>query len=437
MMKWKTLALIAAATCCVGNLLLPPISAQEATVPQPSPQEAIGPQPLPQEANAPPAAPATAPPANTGVLANWLARATPEAAGADQRFWFKTEYLFAFMRGTNVPPLVTTSPSGTSATVAGTIGGPGTRTLFGNDSMDGELRSGVRIGTGYWFGGDSPFGVEGDLTVLESQASVFSASSAQFPILARPFINAANGTQQAILVAFPGASTGSISARIASGNFYSGGFDVTEKALDEGWFKLIGMIGYRFYRYGENASITQSLTETNPAAGAGTQAVTNDGFGTNNTFNGFDMGFRAQFVWDQFSLDLLTRVAVGDLQRRITINGIQAVTVPGAPTIYQTGGVLALVSNSGSFDSHDWKAAPEFGLNLNWQIRPYVKLSAGYSFLLLSGVARAVDQIDTTINQNFLPPANLAAGGPIRPFFTVQRSDMWIQSFNLGIEFTY
>jgi hypothetical protein len=166
-------------------------------------------------------------------------------------------------------------------------------------------------------------------------------------------------------------------------------------------------------------------------------AITNDSFNTSNTFNGFDMGFRTQFFWDQFSLEVLTRCAFGDLQRRITINGSQTVTVPGLAPVTQSGGVLALATNSGSFDSHDWKVMPEFGLNFAWQIRPYVKLHAGYSFILLNGVARAADQIDTTINTNFLPPANLAAGGPLRPAFNIQRTDMWIQSINIGLEFTY
>ncbi len=434
MMKRKTLALIATATCYVGNLLMAPHAlAQEAI----APPTALAPETIVPLGAPPPAL--SAPPANTGVLAGFMARPNPETASTNQRFWFQSDYLFAFMRGTNVPALVTTSPVGTSAATAGVLGTPGTSTLFGGQFLNGDMRSGLRLTAGYWFGGDSPFGIEGSYTILESQASVFSANSKQNPILARPFIDAGgnSNTDQAILVAFPGASTGAINARIGSGNFGGGSFDITEKALDEGWFKLVALVGYRFYSYSESARINQTLTETNTAVGAGTQAVANDSFNTTNLFNGFDMGFRTQFNWDQFSLELLTRCAFGDLQRRVSIYGHQTVTVPGQEPVVQPGGVLALVSNSGTFASHDWKAMPEFGLNFAWEIRPNVKLRAGYSFILLSGVARAVDQIDPVINPNLLPPANLAAGGPNRPAFSVQRTDMWIQSINIGLEFSY
>jgi hypothetical protein len=364
-----------------------------------------------------------------------LAIATNQTPRDEQRFWFNMDYMFAFLRGTNVPTLVTTSPVGTSRAQAGVIGAPGTSTLFGDVRMDDGLRSGIRWNTGWWFRQDPNFGIEAGFIAIEGQSSLFSANSDQFPILARPHTDATNGTQQAVLVAFPGSSKGSIDAHVTSGNFYGFNLDVTEKALDEGWFRVVALFGYKYYRYEESLGVRQTLITSNPNFVPGTTAIATDSFTTQNTFNGFDMGFRSQYFWDRLSLELLAKVAVGAVERRVAINGDQTVNVPGFAPVIQQGGVLAVSSNSGQFNSHDWKAIPEFGVTLGWQIRPNMSVRLGYSFLLLSGIARAADQIDTTLNQNLLPGGS--GTGPKSPVFSLQRTEMWIQSINLGFEWTF
>ena len=52
-------------------------------------------------------------------------------------------------------------------------------------------------------------------------------------------------------------------------------------------------------------------------------------------------------------------------------------------------------------------------------------------------LARASDQLDTTINPQLAPGVNVPVTGPQRPAFNLIRSDMWLQSINLGVEFTY
>ncbi len=72
------------------------------------------------------------------ALVDW----TRSLAGADTGLWVSGDYLFTFMRGSNVPALVTTSPSGTPKNEAGVLGNPGTTTLFGGgDRIDGDLRT--------------------------------------------------------------------------------------------------------------------------------------------------------------------------------------------------------------------------------------------------------------------------------------------------------
>jgi Putative beta barrel porin-7 (BBP7) len=359
---------------------------------------------------------------------------------ADTGLWVKGEYLFTFLRGFNLPPLVTTSPSGTPKNEAGILGQQSTTVLFGGDNrIDSDLRAGFRIGAGIWFNKEQSLGIEGGFLMTSSQAATFSARSTDGTILARPFTDANSNTAQAVLIAFPGSSSGSIDIRANSGSVYGANFDLTEYAYNNDWFRLYSMIGYQYYRYDEALRIQQTIA---PNAGgnfvAGTQISSIDNFSTRNEFHGIDLGFRTQFnLVENLYLEVLTKVAVGRQHRDVDINGSQTTTVPGASSVTLPGGVLALSSNSGTTAETDWRAIPQVGLTFCWQVRPYMTVSAGYSFIYFNQIARAAEQVDTTINPNLLPGANAALGGANRPAFNLTRTDMWIQSISLGLEFTY
>ena len=162
--------------------------------------------------------------------------------------------------------------------------------------------------------------------------------------------------------------------------------------------------------------------------------LTSDSFTARNDFTRRH-GLPREYFWDHLSLEVLTKLAVGDVRREVTIRSNQTTIVPARPTVTDPAGVLALSSNSGTFVSHDWKVMPEVGITLGWQVRPNLNLRVGYSFILLNGVARAVDQVDTSLNPNLFPPA--IGGGPNRPAFGWVRQDLWIQSINLGAVWTY
>src|SRR5262249_3095843 len=138
-----------------------------------------------------------------------------------------------------------------------------------------------------------------------------------------------------------------------------------------------------------------------------TEVISIDNFGTRNGFNGVDMGFRSQFSSGPVSLEVLTKVAVGGLSTTVGISGAQRTLVPGSDPVSSPGGVLALASNIGTYKDSRVKFLPEAGLNLKWQALSNLELRVGYSFMLLNGVARAGNQVDTIIT-----PANFGATTP-------------------------
>jgi hypothetical protein len=400
-------------------------------------------QPAPSDNQAPPAdaLPAPVDLAGPPVVAPAPAFA-PLAGGGDaysaasQRFWVTGEYLFTWFKGDRLPALVTTSPAGTPRSAAGVLG-PSSATLFGNNSVNGDLRSGFRLQFGTWIGPERLVGIEAGTMITASQATNFFAASGGTPILARPFTDANTGLPQAVLVAFPGSSAGTVNVHASSGSFYEAHVDLAEKLIETNTFRLTGLVGYRFYTYGEGLNVVQTIQPTGGTFVPGTQIGTVDNFNVNNSFNGVDFGLRSQFFWDKLTVGLLGKIAVGYVHRSVAIAGNQLVMVPGAAPVGETGGVLAQTSNIGRHGSNDFGILPELGANVGWQVAPGVQVQLGYSILWLSRVARAGESVDPTLNPNLFPMAGAAPAGPSRPGFSLDRQTLWIQSLNLGVTFTF
>jgi hypothetical protein len=273
--------------------------------------------------------------------------------------------------------------------------------------------------------------------MLESQAKLFFDASNGSPILARPYIDSTTGLQQAVLVAFPGSSTGSIAVRAESANFYEAHLDLMENTFDAGWYRLTSLFGYRFYSYNENLRITQNLAPTGSSFVTGTHVISNDSFGTHNEFHGLDLGFRNEFIWDSVSLEFLSKIAFARMHSTVAINGSQLTSVPGTASVSSSGGVYALDSNIGTYHIGHLRALPEVGVSLKWQVTSYLQLRTGYSLMVLDGVAHAGDQVDQVINPaNFSPTSGTPAAGS-RPAFNFRSSEVWIQSVTIGAVLTF
>jgi hypothetical protein len=367
--------------------------------------------------------------------APWFASASN--GNADGQFWLSGEYVVGWFKGDSLPALVTTSPAGTPRGIAGIPGPASTRVLFGGETVNDDLRSGIRLGAGYWFTPARECGIEVGFMMIENQASGFAGVSDGSTILARPFIDANTNTPQAALIAFPGSSGGGVAARIRSGDFYDGHIDLMENVFNLGWVRFDSLFGYRFYRYDEGLRVRQTVLPTGVGVATGSQIDAVDNFSAQNEFHGGDFGFRTQFTRDTFSLDLLTKCAVGSVNRDVKIFGGQVFTSPGSAPVPAIGGLLALGSNIGAHHSHDWALLPEFGATLGWRASDNVRVTFGYSALFLERIARAADQIDLHVNPNLFPGTGQSTNGVFRPNFLLVRNDAWFQTLSLGIEFSY
>ena len=99
------------------------------------------------------------------------------------------------------------------------------------------------------------------------------------------------------------------------------------------------------------------------------------------------------------------------------------------------GGLLALSSNSGNFSETRFAVVPELTLKAGYRFAPGWQVIGGYDLLYWTGVQRAGNSIDTTINPNLVPPAT--GGGPRRPQFQFNSSPLLAQGFSAGVRYEF
>ena len=126
-----------------------------------------------------------------GSAATVSDRLVPESWGPRGWVWGSAEYLYWWPRGAYIPPLVTTSSTGTSRDEAGVLGQADTGILYGNEDILSDAQHGLRIRAGVWLDANNHRALQGELFALAAASESFSAScnGAGTPILARPFFN--------------------------------------------------------------------------------------------------------------------------------------------------------------------------------------------------------------------------------------------------------
>lgn len=363
--------------------------------------------------------------------------------------WVHAEYLLWWQNGMNLPPLVSTSPTGTARAAAGVL--PGATVLYGGDdsALNGSLNGG-RIRFGHWFQCYPSWGLEGEYFGLGRQTESFFRQSAGDPILARPFFNIATGREDAELVAFPNVLSGSVGVDVMSQfqgaaarlrhNIYS------SEGCGRSWLtgggvpvgsRLDVTAGYRYYELTESLDIREQLTSL-VNANPGTFDI-KDHFDTRNQFNGGEIGVLWQGRRGLWSLDGSMRVGIGNNRETVTIRGSTATTENNVTTNYTTG-IYTQRTNIGAIGSYNrdrFCMIPELGLTLGYQFTRRLRLTTGYNLIYWGSVVRPGDQVDRDINPNLFAPEANPLTGPLRPQFQFVSSDYWVQGLSFGAEYRW
>lgn len=365
--------------------------------------------------------------------------------------WFKLEGLAMRVDGMGMPPLVTSSPNGTAQADAGVLGLPTTSILVGNHEEFDTTFDGARIDLGFWFDRCHTWGMGLDMFRLSEASHRESFASTGNPILARPFFNVLNGTEDANLLAFDDNAnlsiTGQVSVEMES--YLRGGGFYFRKAMgcEEGRrrFFRIGRydnfcsrsdfrFGYRYMELNEQISIEDSIVSTSSIAPG--QMSTSDLFRTKNQFNGLDLAVHHRVIRGFWSFEGLVRLGVGNTLQQVWIDGSTTSTDQFNTTTTEQGGLLALSSNIGTYSQDEFSVVPELNLTIGYQLTECLKATFGYTGIYWSNVVRPGEHISLDVNPDLLPPP-IPTNGASRPEFTWDTIDYWAQGIHYGLEYRW
>jgi hypothetical protein len=345
----------------------------------------------------------------------------------------RAEYLLWWTDGMDVPSLLTTSPLGTPRGQAGVLGQPNTSVLYGGAGLNGDVHSGGRFAVRGWFDPCRNLGFELAYTFLEQDTATHLADSSGDPILARPFVNANAGFQDAGLIAYPNVAEGSFAVN-ATTQFYTAEAMLTKMLFEECDQRVVLLLGYRHASLEDDLSITETMVSRDTAT-AGSTLNLFDQFTTKNTFNGPQLGMLAERRSRAWTLQFLTKLALGSVHSDVAIAGSTTATSATEATATTPNGFYALATNTGRYEQDSFGGMTELGLQLSCDFGCHWRASLGYSFLYWYYLARAGEQIDTTLAADAFPPAQGRIN--LHPQFPFTTTGFWAQGLNFGIEYRF
>lgn len=321
------------------------------------------------------------------------------------------EYLLWWTEGRDVPPLVST----------------GTEILYGGEEVGRQARNGGRLTYNHLLADNCTF-FDVRFWGLESSAETFVATSADNPILGVPLFDVDLGLATLFPVAFPGiAANGSIRTLSKSDLF---GFDAS---LRRTWaasccYQTDVFAGYNFTRLDDSLLLranTTSIDPAHPAYSPGTQLTVQDSFRTQNEFHGVHVGFWSEKRHGYWSLEVLGKLAIGNMRQAVIIDGSTAIADPLAGQSVVDAGIFAQGSNIGEYERNLFAVVPEINVNIGYEFHPSWRFIMGYSFIYWSNVVLAGDQINPNVD------FTQATG---QPQFAFDGTGFWAMGLNFGLE---
>jgi len=360
--------------------------------------------------------------------------------GPEGRIWGSAELLLWWTRGQYLPPLITMSPPGAGGIL------PGARILYGDGRVGEGVRPGFRVRAGAWLDECNMCGIEASFYFLGNRNQAYvTPDCVPGEYIGRPFFNVApvdvNGLPRVPAWTAEDVCDVDLIGNVRI-NTYSDlyGADVNFRrnlvCHQDGRIDLIA--GFRYQRIEDRLSIVENLFTllTQPP---GINFIVRDSFRTVNDFYGGQFGAAGEFRSGRVFLDWRSLIAMGPTVHTAQIRGSTTRTIPGNPPTSETrvGGLLALDTNIGNYQTTRFTVLPEIALNLGYQITQLTRIFVGYTMLYQSSVVRAGEQIDMRVNATHIPFGALPPQGPLNPAFQFNYNSYWAQGVNFGLQARY
>ena len=361
------------------------------------------------------------------------------------RIWVDAEYLLWWVRGTPVPPLVTTGNP--ADPLPGALGQPGTQVLLGNSPIGYGALSGARFTVGGWVDNCATVGFEVNGFFLQRGSTSFAAASdpngnppLYIPVINRTPTSANFNNEGSIAIAdVPNAGIIGNIAVVTSLQLWGAEANGVFNLVRSGKLSVDGIVGFRYMDLKESLTMYGNSVDT---TGVGITQGWTDSFSTRNQFYGGQLGLKMDYQVNNWSFETTAKVALGATHESSEVAGSSnwsGAGFPFAPGTYP-GGILAEPSNTGRLTGNHFSVVPQVGLKVGYSLTSWVKVTAGYDFLYWNSVVRPGNQIDRNVNFTQIPGAQPFFGPPTAPNVPApqfNRSDFSASGVSFGLHFSF
>lgn len=312
----------------------------------------------------------------------------------------------------------------------GAVGSAGSSDLFGGTVPMDETVQGLRGEFGWLFRNDLCSSMQLRFFDSGAQSLTFDSTQSTAASIVRPYLDPTTSTQQSISILEPGVSSGSVLAH-ATSDVYGG--DLLLKSIIQN--NYMGRTEFLAGAQAARLSDSISVSSTTSAIPSGNLLQLNDTFITNNRFYGGTLGVSSITYGRSWSLSGMFKLGLGNMERNVTIDGTQTITVPGTPpsVTSSNNGLQARSTNNGFYSNDTFVVSPELNVTLGYRLTRNLEATVGYSFLELPKVVRAANQFDPQLASNLSNPLVGAA----RPSFSLTESNFTLHSVNYGLQYRY
>jgi len=346
-------------------------------------------------------------------------------------FWTEADYLYWTIQN---------SPESTPLVIQDS-----TSVVLGGKNIDTGWRSGARAALGCWFDHNHCCGGEVNYFFLSNASKKYSVSSDGLPgssLLAVPYFNVVTSSTDSNpiaspLLAFAGTAKlkltnemqgAELNALTTLPSFYCGS-------------KFIVLTGFRFWNFREQLTFSTNSPFIPPHVAD--IYITKDEFNTKNNFYGGQLGLIWEYDWNCLSITAKGKVALGAMCESLMINGhLLTNDYDGFGSVLEyPGGYFALPTNIGKHTQTKFAAIPEFHFNVGYPLFDWMEIKLCYTFMYVSSVLWAGQQIDPNINPTqavsytgAVPPLLL---GDASPKASLKTNGLWVQGLNVGLEIRF
>lgn len=364
--------------------------------------------------------------------------------------WMTAEALLWFPEVRSTVPLVSTNANGALPE----LDAAGATVAFGGqDAFGGELQAGFRFDGGFMLSDD--FGIGGRFWMLPETDDSYGVAADALGTgtsVGIPYFDSDLdiAPENSILINFnDGLNDGDPGNRANFAGTVSAQVDFEMYGTEAyGRLRLLEGKGYRsdfiggFSHFGidEGLTLNASTTQLTNEGGLQNEVLTfNDRIEAENQFFGGQLGFLTTVGRGAWSLTALTKVHLGDMEQTFSYAGGRSRNTFNNENAGIFGASFENVPGA-ELSQNNFTFAPEANLKLTFKMRPHVRFSVGYSFIMWDDVLLLGDNL----NRNFATTGliNDGIGGALgdidRPqFLGLETDSFFVHGLDLGavIEF--